>query len=89
MVASEQSHLTPAEQAARAAFVSNLPPEVAQQITYKQDQARGAGLLQSDSGLISATARQARWQATKCPSLPCFSSGALSRQRGSAIGQRV
>jgi hypothetical protein len=35
------------------------------------------------------THRQARWQATKCPSLPCFSSGALSRQRGSAIGQRV
>ena len=36
-----------------------------------------------------APLRQARWQATKCPSLPCFSSGALSRQRGSAIGQRV
>ena len=34
-------------------------------------------------------AYQTRWQATKCPSLPCFSSGALSRQRGSAIGQRV
>lgn len=49
----------------------------------------GRGWSADRAELALRGAYQTRWQATKCPLLPCFSSGAICRQRGSAMGQRV